>query len=438
MTSPLFEYSEWADITDRKGLEGYLCSMWQEYKQLWPKKSYDFGNASSKVYQPFLTFDGNLAKANNFVGFIHHEKTTLEIYPKLFKNLNPINKDLMHRHLFYWLSYCRKMRFPFNQSFLDNFEIDEFPELIVYLIARQINEAVTQQPYSSYEEIQEALATPRGRINFNRYAARLSYGGYHVIDCDHEPFVFDNRVNRIIKYCSRLLLTKTRLPETQKILNETIFVLDEVEDQVCSAQQLNSIRITALFQNYEEVIHCCRMILENQIYSHAEYEMRNWSLLFPMEYIFEDFVAGFIQTHFNKEFIVEPKKCELYLHEDPDTFNIEHDILLTKRDTGEQIIIDMKYKPRWGNVSADVKKGVSQEDMYQMISYAYKRGVNKVIIIYPNTSEKLPEDYVFNVKSLASEKSIDIKVIDVPFWSSISQSEVDQSLKQKLEGSLHF
>jgi 5-methylcytosine-specific restriction enzyme subunit McrC len=434
----IFEYGESTNIYNRRGLDEYLCSLWREYKELWPEKSYNSENASSKNYQPFLSFDGNLAKANNFVGFIHHDKTTLEIYPKVFQNHNPINKDLIHRHLFYWFSYCKKIKFPFNQSFLDNFEIDEFPELIIYLIARQINQAVTQQPYSSYEEVQEALATPRGRINFNRYATRLSYGAYYIIDCDHEPFVFDNNLNRIIKYCSRLLLTKTRLPETQKILNETIFILDEVEDQACSVQQLNGIKITALFQNYEEVIHSCRMILENQIYSHAEYEMRNWSLLFPMEYVFEDFIAGFIQTHFNKEFIVEPKKSELYLHQDPSTFNIEHDILLTNRVTGEQIIIDTKYKPRWGNASADLKKGVSQADMYQMISYAYKRGVNKVIMIYPNSSEKLPDDYVFNVKGFVGEKTINIKVLDVPFWSSTSQFEVDHLLKQKLKGSLNF
>jgi 5-methylcytosine-specific restriction enzyme subunit McrC len=429
----LFEYGEWTNITDRKGLEGYLHSLWQEYKVLWPEKSYNPENASSKIYQPFLSFDGNLAKANNFVGFIQHDKTALEIYPKVFRSLEPINKDLMHRHLFYWLSYCKKIKFPFNQSFLDTFEIDEFPELIIYLIALQIKQAVTQQPYSSYEEVQEVLATPKGRINFNRHATRLSYGAYHIIDCDHEPFVFDNKLNRIIKYCSRLLLTKTSLPETQRILNETVFFLDEVEDLVCSVQQLSSIRITALFQNYEEVIHSCRMILENQVYSHVEYEFRNWSLLFPMEYVFEDFIAGFVQTHFSKEFIVEPKKSELYLHQDPKTFNLEHDILLTNRISGEQIIVDTKYKPRWGNVSDDQKKGVSQVDIYQMISYAFRRGTHKVVMLYPNTSRSLSDDYVFKIADPNNGHLIDIKVVDVPFWSDSNHGEIDELLKSKLE-----
>jgi 5-methylcytosine-specific restriction enzyme subunit McrC len=428
----LFEYGAPVTITDRNGLETYLHSLWREYKALWPDKSYNPQYSNNLPYQPFLSFDGDSARANNFVGFIHYENMGVEIYPKVFQNLKVVNRDLMHRHLFYWFSYCKKIKSPFNQSFLDNFEIDQFPELIIYLIARQINEAVNQQPYSSYEEVQEVLSTPRGRINFNRYTNRLSYGGHHLIDCDHQPFVFNNTLNRIIKYCTRLLLTKTRLPETQRILNETISLLDEVEDQVCAVQQLNGLRITALFQTYEEVIHSCRMILENQIYSHAEYEMKTWSLLFPMEYVFEDFIAGFMRDHFGKEFIVEPQKSELYLHQDPKTFNVQHDILLTNRATGERIIVDTKYKPRWENVNDDPKKGVSQIDMYQMISYAYKRGTDKVLMIYPNSSDLLTDDYTFKIDSFEGDRTICIKAVDVPFWSSTGSHAVDDALKLKL------
>src|SRR5687767_12662143 len=118
----LFEYGKTANINDRKGLEGYLYSLWSEYKELWPERSFNPQNSYSSNYQPFLSFDGNSARANNFVGFINYEDVSIEIYPKIFQNLNPINRDLMHRHLFYWFSYCRKIKFPSNQSFLDNFE----------------------------------------------------------------------------------------------------------------------------------------------------------------------------------------------------------------------------------------------------------------------------------------------------------------------------
>lgn len=433
----LFEYGKQVLIKDRKGLEEYLCFLWKDYKNLWLSENQDKEDLNkSNNYQPFISFDGTTAKANNFVGFIKCNDDSLEIYPKIFQNIENPSKDLMHRHLFYWFSYCNKIKFPFNQSYLDNFEIDHFPELIIYLMGKQINETVSTNPYSAYEEVEEALLTPRGRINFNRYTNSLSYGKHQFIDCDYEPFVYDNKVNRIIKYCVRLLMTQTSIAETQRILNEVINIFDEVEDKVCSINELNQIRVSALYEDYEDLMQCCRMILENQIYSYAEFEMKNWSLLFPMEYIFEDFISGFLKYHFSKDFKIESQKSDLYLHQNPKTFNLQHDILITNKRTNEKIIIDTKYKPRWDLKESDNKKGISQSDMYQMISYSYRRGTDKVILIYPNTSNKLALDYVFKVQKAEEKEEIRIKVIDVPFWSSVDHMEVEKALFTKLKNIL--
>lgn len=442
LTNITFEYGEQFDIDNRKDLESYLCFLWKEYKEIWPAQpeNGDLDSGSDSKYQPFLSFDGDLARARNYIGFIHFENSKIEIYPKIFKKEfgEPEiskNKELLYRHLFYWFSYCKKMKFPFSQASLDRFDF-ELPELILYLFAKQMHEVISIRPYSAYEEVQEALFTPRGRINFDRYAARMSCGNHHIIDCDYEPFIFDNLLNRTIKYCTRLLLSKTRVIETQRILNEIIFMLDEVDDQVCSVQQLQTIRIPSIYSDYEEVIQICRMILENQVYSYQEYELKNWSLLFPMEYIFEDFIAGYIQKHFSDTFKVEPQKSDLYLHTSPNTFNLQHDILLTNKKTGEQIIVDTKYKPRWNLEKCDSKKGIAQTDLYQMISYAYRRGTDKVLLIYPNTSDKPIDDSVFLINKGSRDETIKIKAIDVPFWSLESHSYVEENLKIKLRSIL--
>ncbi len=70
--------------------------------------------------------------------------------------------------------------------------------------------------------------------------------------------------------------------------------------------------------------------------------------------------------------------------------------------------------------------------MYQMISYAYRRGTDKVILIYPNTSEKLAEDYIFKVQKANEDEEIRIKIVDVPFWSSFDQNKVASNLLIKL------
>lgn len=192
----------------------------------------------------------------------------------------------------------------------------------------------------------------------------------------------------------------------------------------------------SIYSDYEEIIQICRMILENQVYSYQEYEMKNWSLLFRMEYIFEDFIAGYIQKHFSDKFKVEPQKSDLYLHTNPNTFNLQHDILLTNKNTEEKIIVDTKYKPRWDLEKSDSKKGIAQSDMYQMISYAYRRGTDKVLLIYPNTSDRPVEDNVFLINKGNTDETIKIKAVDVPLWSLDGHSSVEEKLKVKLKSIL--
>ena len=176
--------------------------------------------------------------------------------------------------------------------------------------------------------------------------------------------------------------------------------------------------------------------MENQVYSNKVDEMTNWSLLFPMEYIFEDFISGFIKEHFSKDFIIETQKSDLYLHNNPKTFNIQHDILITNRLNREAIIIDTKYKPRWDLKEVDKKRGVAQSDIYQMVSYSYRRGINKVIMIYPNVSEFLNNDCVFEIPSGKGDKYIKIKVADVHFWSMSDFASIPTKLFDKLNNLL--
>ena len=78
----LFEYGQQISVKDRIGLEGYLRFLWQDYKNLWVDENQETENVNSSNYQPFIAFDGNKAKVNNFVGFINCNDDSLEIYPK--------------------------------------------------------------------------------------------------------------------------------------------------------------------------------------------------------------------------------------------------------------------------------------------------------------------------------------------------------------------
>jgi 5-methylcytosine-specific restriction enzyme subunit McrC len=430
--SLLFEYGEWKKTTNEDDLKSFLRTIWNQ--RITEQEETESVEGMDNHYQPFLQFDDDMIRANNYVGFIQNGNELIEIYPKVFRSLPSVDKVLMLRHILYWFTYCRKWKFPFTQSSLEPNEIDKFPELIIHLIATQFLETVSEQPLMQYQMQEESLETPRGSINFTRYVNQgLSKGNFHKLECDYEPFLFDNKVNRIIKYCTRLLLPQTRLSENQRLLQETLFILDEVEDVACTLNEINSISLNSFYDNYNLVISVCKTIVEQQIYSNNTYDLSQWCLLFRMEYIFEDFLAGFLQMHFSTKWRVEYQKSNAYLTTKPEAFQMQHDIFLTSKDGLERkIIIDTKYKVRSysGN---DKKKGVSQSDLYQVVSYAYRRGCKDVVLIYPNASQGIRSVSTFEIASgLDSNQIVRVKVAEIPFWSIGNFGNIEASLKASL------
>ena len=432
----LFEYGNWISVSSPQSLKNYLFDVWLSRTS----DEQELRNGDDEVarFQPFLSFDGDQIQARNYVGFIQNGDQTIEIFPKVFKETGASeeNKSLFLQHIFFWLNYCRKWRFPFSSSNLELSEIDSLPELIINLISRHFLSTISNQPLSLYQAVEESLQRPRGSINFSRYIANsFSRGNLHVLECDHEPFVFDNRVNRIIKYCCRLLLNRTRVPENVHLLQETLFILDDVQDEIATRSDLERVTLNPFFDDYELIMNSCRMILDQQIYSHRAYDLSQWCLLLPMEYIFEDFIAGFLYRKFKRDWRVEYQKSNMYLVDYPSAiFQMQHDIFLTSRTKPRsKLIVDTKYKLRPAGFKNDDKRGVSQTDLYQMASYGFRRGVNDLLILYPNTSETLNESDTFRIRSgFEREDILNVTAVDIPFWSIDDFGSLERRLESRL------
>jgi 5-methylcytosine-specific restriction enzyme subunit McrC len=423
----LFEYGEWMQVDSPGDLKTSLAQLWQSrmYSSIREDREEDERNTS----QPFFEFDGNRIRANNYVGFVQQADTLIEVYPKVFRSGNCQDKEMMLNHIFYWFEYCRKWKLPFSSAGLKTKFVDSFPELIIYLMASQILETVLACPYMSYTPTEESLLNPRGTINFKRYIRNsLSYARHQYVECDHEPFVFDNKLNRLIKYTVRLLSRRAKTSENVRLLESCLHLLDEVQDRYFQEDDINSISLSNYYSSYEPVLETCRLVIAQQLYSTEPFDLTQWSLLFPMEYIFEDFIAGFLEEHFTPLWKVEYQKSDAYLSDDPKVFNLQHDIFLSRGD--RKIIVDTKYKMRPANFKSDPKKGVDQADMYQVVSYAVKRGCTEVFLLYPNIGLEVLKPDTFVIRpALSQHPAITVTVMEVPFWSNISPAWVDVCLK---------
>ena len=411
----LFEYQNKVDIQDSfEGLEGFLDEIWNSRE----KNSFYSEKGNDKIEsQRFLQFihKSNELKSNKYVGVIHYEGNKINLLPKIFfdaeKEYQTNEVNQIQNHILWWLSYCRKIKFPNYQSSLGSAKSDFF-EVLIYLFSKYTRELLNSSIYQQYEEVNRELSFIKGRLNTNEYInENLSKGKWHKLNCTFDAFVFDNEFNRIIKYVTTLLFNVTSSQDSKKNLREILFILDEVSDERATAEQCSRISFNPMFGEFETVRDYCQLFLANCISFDYKNDLKLFAFLLPMEYVFEDFIFGFIDKELDN-IMVKSQRSDTYLDEGK-VFNLKPDLWL--KTEYKSLIADTKYKVVYSD-DKDPKKGISQNDLYQMLAYAVRFEVDEIILFYPNTiKQNQEEETELTIKdALANGKEISIKAFQLP------------------------
>lgn len=422
----LFEHQNKVSIPEGlDDIEDYLDEIWnnRERNDWW-------GSEETKdSQQRFIEFISRTKemKCKNYVGAIHYNDHRINLLPKIFFNgQEEVRKEELeniHSHVLWWLSYCRRVKFPSYRESLNAKESDFF-EVLIYLFSKYTLELFSNSIYQSYEEIDRELINIRGRINTPEYIRQnLSTGRWHKVACSFDSFEQDNEFNRIVKYVVTMLFNYTQNSQSKKNFRELLFILDEVSDEPATAEQCARITFNPMFKDFETVRDYCQLFLDHSVSFSFKNELKLFAFLLPMEYVFEDFVFGFIDKHL-PEVKARSQVSKVFLDEDK-LFGLRPDLHLQVAD--RTFIADTKYKIIYSD-SDDPKKGISQSDLYQMVSYAIRFDSREIILFYPNTvkSDKLHSGEL-KVQDVLSGKDeeISIRVYQVPIISKHT-SEVEQ------------
>jgi 5-methylcytosine-specific restriction enzyme subunit McrC len=380
----LFEYQNKADFPDEhfENLEMFLDDIWNKRE----KSSYYNEDENREEVQHFLQFlhKSNQLKSNKYVGVIHFEDQTINLLPKIFheaaKEASLHDVKAINAHVLWWLSYCRKLKFPNYQTGLSNEQADFF-EILIYLFSKYTKELLSSSIYQKYVEVENELSFVKGRIDFDSYITNnISRGRNHKVSCVYDSFEMDNNFNQCIKQVTKLLLSATKDNQNKRNLYDILFLLDEVSDVAISADECRKILFNPLFTSFETVRDYCVLFLENSVSFNYKSSLKLFAFLLPMEYVFEDFLFGFIDREIEG---VNPKgqATGTYLDESK-TFGLKPDLIL---DLGhKKIIADTKYKMVYADAN-DNKKGISQPDLYQMLAYAVRFNITDIKLFYPKT-----------------------------------------------------
>lgn len=422
-----------------------LPVLWQSQKSLddlsdflqqnWEQRAvfYDDGEITSR--QRFLSFVGQKGiKTQNYIGTIVFNGEQLNIYPKMFRtemddhDTGNLNQRHLMNNLIRWLEYCNRAEYPFISIFSELNDSDDLREFFVTLYIGYVRSALEHNLFYQYVDETDDCRSIKGRLDIRDYITRkIPAGKGDWFQCTYSKFEFDNQINRIIKYTSKLIYNSTT-KKNQKALRNILTKLDEVTLEPCTPADCSKIRLHSLNKNYRVIISMSKILLLNQMSGYTVDTHESFCFLFPTELLFEGFIGGFMQeTVDGYGGKVKLQQSDMHLIEDViyngkslgAAFTMRHDILVEVK--GNVFILDTKYKQvsRFEGNSDEVMKIVSEEpkqtDIYQVCEYARKRNISDVYLLYPMYRFEENEPGFPIGKSKSPQGDINIHFIRLPF-----------------------
>lgn len=440
--------AEWKSQESLDELLNFLQSNWEQRAIF-----YDDGKVNSK--QQFLDFIGQKnIRTKDYVGTIVYKGHQLNIFPKVFKEFKDDDDrkslDLQHlmHNLVKWIEYTAKIDYPYISIAADMENTDDLQELFVSLYVRYVKAALDRGLFFRYEEKTEDLPTIRGRLDIKDYITKkYPTGQFGKFLCSYSTFEFDNLLNRVIK-CTLKFVWNIATPSNQKIIRNLLNKLGEVSDQNCTPRDCDTIQLSKMQSKYKIILSMSKMFLLNKTTNYNLDTHDSFCFMFPTDLLFEGFIGGFIQSIFNEDAKVTLQASEVSLvdsirlgdQEFAQAFVMRHDILIEHKEKGV-FILDTKYKEvsRFeGNTDFryDLINDINSGDLYQVLTYAVSRGLDKVYLLYPQFrfEEKEPNPAILkkSVEVEGQKSNIDIYAVRIPFVFEDDDEKTSRCLKETI------
>lgn len=340
--------------------------------------------ASEPESEGILTFSlqkgREIMRAKNYVGLLEtRNRTQLEILPK-------VNSPDQRSVLLRMLQHVRNS--PFRQVGTAHLSTAQLPlwEVFITAFLAEISPLIAQGLNRSYVETEATLSVMRGKL---RLTEQIRQNVYHAerFAVTYDEFTADIPPNRLLRSCLDFVKVRARTLTNQTRIRQLLFALDDVPASVQVTQDVKAARLNnRLLARYEPVLRWAEVLLMNQSFGVSAGRHLTLSLLFPMERVFEEYVAAGFRRYIQPGDELTIQGSSAYLideHSGGPRFRLRPDIILRR---GEQLIVlDTKWKtingPELGTDAGNY--GIDQTDLYQLYAYGKKYNATQLVLIYP-------------------------------------------------------
>lgn len=376
---------------------------------------------------------GKAIQLQNYVGIIElpRSKKRIEILPKIYSGNAEVGSIREIKQIL--LSMLSSLKdFPLlhlGEASLDLKKLSLY-EVFIRIFLDRVLDLSKRGLKSDYLEVTENSSSFRGHLNVPLH---IKYNSAHderfyII---HEEYSLSRPENRILKSAILKLLKVTEDAENAFLAKRALIYFDEVAQSLDFESDYRRIQFDSSNQGYLGVIQWAMVFLRNQSFSIFGGGTNGQSLLFPMDRIFEQYIASqiarLIRLH-NKKYGTHyrfvSQESNKYLFDVPKSFKIRPDLKLDQEGC-ETILLDTKWK-----ILSDKKpkNNISQSDMYQMYAYSKRYHATDVYLLYP-AAPSTP--FIQNREFLANDPMLTTRIrlefLDVPNIVTTSKKGLNSS-----------
>jgi 5-methylcytosine-specific restriction enzyme subunit McrC len=343
--------------------------------------------------------DRRFVKAKNYVGVIAVAGGAIEILPKIDKANKAGNERAQHI-LLYMLTLTRKI--VGEERDLAAIGKQKMPllEQLLALFAERTMLELKRGVNHTYVPQQENLYRLKGKLLIAKHVAHNAAHREKVY-CRYDDFISDTPINRVLKAACRRLLLISKSTTAQKKFREIVFLLDDVSDLEVAEHHFKGIHYNRNTERFKPLVNFSMMVIKGMSPAWSLGKETSFSLLFPMEELFEEFIARYIHRyaeHFDLscEHIhaqsIGRREWLLRRESNAGAFRLKPDLIVDGPQGKPRLIIDTKWKHLKSDVE-DTKNGVSQADIYQLYAYAHRYGSPDNVLLYPHVEGVSPKAY---------------------------------------------
>ena len=344
-----------------------------EYKNICVYLKKNIGNKS-------IVYDYNKIKFINYVGIIKINNLIIEILPKISLS-NDIIKD--REILVFMLSKCNKLSVDINELLNSNILNNSLLDILAKVFSKKLLNELQKGLYREYVSKEEALSTIKGKTLISK-SIKENTINKNKMNCKYDEFTEDNLFNAILKRAISVILFSIKNDDVKKELNIINNVLNYISDIYIPNNIILNYKLNRMNNRFLECFTLAKLILLNSSMDKSLGKENGFSILFEMNYLYEEYIGVLLKEVFNDTNIsINTQEKSRYLLwntlKERNEIALKPDIVIYK-DNKPKVIIDTK----WKSSSINNREIYYQSDIYQMYAYITTYAeCEECILLYP-------------------------------------------------------